>query len=158
MFTRPSSFLAVLLAVSTPALAFYPYHLETLLENSKDARVRNAPRAENAKDITRGSINLPLRRTPVKRQTPQYTIISALEPTQTGSAGIDTVPGDFIYIVDMKYGSSNKEFHMLVDTAASNTWVMSSSCTTEICKAHNTLGQSDSPSLEVYELLLEPPR
>lgn len=40
---------------------------------------------------------------------------------------------------------------MLVDSAASNTWVMGSNCTTDACKEHNTFGKGDSTSLIISD-------
>lgn len=153
MSARPFTLLAALLAATNPVAAFWPYHLQTLLEDLKSVRARDGSHAENAGDARPAAFNLPLRRTQLKRQTRSYTIIPAVEPSQEGSAGVDTVPGDYTYMIDMKFGSSDKEFHMLVDTAASNTWVMSSDCTTDVCASHNTLADSDSTSLEVSRLL-----
>lgn len=41
--------------------------------------------------------------------------------------------------------------HLLVDTGASNTWVMASDCNSEACAAHNTFGKEHSASLNVSQ-------
>ena len=51
----------------------------------------------------------------------------------------------------MKFGSSGKELHLLIDTGAANTWVMSSNCTAAACGLHNTFGASDSTTLAVTD-------
>jgi hypothetical protein len=61
--------------------------------------------------------------------------------------GIHQDGNDHSYFCSFKVGTSDKEFHLLLDSAASNTWLMSSDCTTNACTLHNTLGSRDSSSL-----------
>lgn len=77
--------------------------------------------------------------------------MSAITPTKSDSVGIDQDGADFTYFSSMTFGSSNVQFHMLMDTAASNTWVMSSDCTTDVCKKHNLLGKDVSSSLVINQ-------
>ncbi|KAF2833395.1 acid protease [Ophiobolus disseminans] len=51
-------------------------------------------------------------------------------------------------MVAVTIGDSKEEYQMLLDSAASNTWVMSQGCTTEACKTHTTFGKDDSSSLK----------
>ncbi|KAF2809661.1 acid protease, partial [Mytilinidion resinicola] len=54
-------------------------------------------------------------------------------------------------MVAVTFGTSSEEYHLLVDAASSNTWVMSSECETDACKTHSTFGKEDSTSLTVSD-------
>ena len=75
--------------------------------------------------------------------------MTASPPTQTNSESIHNDGTDFSYFASIDFGSSAKTMYMLVDTGAANTWIMGSDCKTQVCAEHNTLGSSDSTSLEV---------
>ncbi len=76
-----------------------------------------------------------------------YPYVKGKPPAFPNSASLDQDGSDFSYFTTVKVGSGGKEFHMLVDTGASESWVMSAKCTTRICSMHNTLGPADSSSL-----------
>ena len=80
---------------------------------------------------------------------PTYTfdIVPAVRPTQANSLPIDSDGTDFSYFSTVKVGSTGKELHMLIDTGAPETWVMSANCTTRGCGVHNTFGKADSSTL-----------
>ncbi|KAL8674248.1 MAG: hypothetical protein Q9168_001315 [Polycauliona sp. 1 TL-2023] len=80
-----------------------------------------------------------------------YDFVTASPPTQTNSAGVHDDGTDFSYFTSVEFGSSGKMMNLLVDTGASNTWVMASDCKSEICAAHNTFGKEYSASLEVSQ-------
>ncbi|KAF2142517.1 uncharacterized protein K452DRAFT_226932 [Aplosporella prunicola CBS 121167] len=137
----------VLLAALPYAAAFYPY-----LAGLDDAV---APVKATANDIIARkppgdslSIRVPLNRVPVRRNN-EYKIITANTPTQSGSVGVDQDGTDFSYFSTFRFGTSNVEYHLLLDSGAANTWVMGSDCTTEACSKHNSLGDSDSDTLEI---------
>jgi hypothetical protein len=54
-------------------------------------------------------------------------------------------------MVAVTFGDSSDEYHMLLDSAASNTWVMGQDCSSEACKTHATFGKGDSSTLETDE-------
>jgi hypothetical protein len=56
-------------------------------------------------------------------------------------------------MVAVTIGDSKEEYHLLLDSAASNTWVMGQDCKSEACGIHNTFGEADSSSLKVGALL-----
>ena len=56
---------------------------------------------------------------------------------------------DFTYFSTMKFGSSEKELYMLIDSGSANTWVMGSNCSSNACKLHTTFGNSDSTTLQI---------
>lgn len=62
---------------------------------------------------------------------------------------IDQDGGDLSYMVAVTFGDSKEEYHLLLDSAASNTWVMGSDCKTDACGTHTTFGKEDSSSLKV---------
>jgi hypothetical protein len=153
----PFGITATGLSLVTQVTAFYPYVPSWWKQDHDDHG--NAPRHEMVSGAS-NSMTLPLLRTPSKR-TNNYQIDAAETPTQPNSVGIDQDGSDFTYMVKMKFGTSDEDYHMLMDTAASNTWVMSSDCTSDVCNAHNTLGKGDSSSLQVSGLsslcTMEPP-
>ena len=71
------------------------------------------------------------------------------DPTQKNSVAIDQDGDDKSYMVAVTIGDSKEEYHLLLDSAASNTWVMSEECKADACGTHNTFGTSDSSSLKV---------
>jgi hypothetical protein len=52
-------------------------------------------------------------------------------------------------MVAVTFGDSKEEYHMLLDSAASNTWVMGQDCSSESCKTHATFGKGYSSTLKV---------
>ncbi|KAI1825681.1 aspartic peptidase domain-containing protein [Xylaria intraflava] len=73
-----------------------------------------------------------------------YVVVKAQDPTAQHSAGIDQDGADYSYFAEVKLGSKGKQLYMLLDTGASTTWVMGSSCTSKSCLIHNTFGPNDS--------------
>lgn len=124
--------------------AFYPYHQPS--PSSLDARTpHNQPRNHDSK-----SLRLPLQKLPTKsKRTNTFSIVSASIPHQTDSLAVDQDGGDLSYISTFTVGSSQTPYHLLLDSAASNTWIMSRSCVSQTCEVHNTLDSSDSTSLKI---------
>jgi hypothetical protein len=125
---------------------FYPYH-QPITEDERSSTPSPRPdqhprRGEN------GSIRLLLRRILTKRKN-SFNVIPASNPTQSNSLGIDQDGTDFSYFCAFQFGTSSQGYYLLLDSAASNTWVMSSDCSTNACSVHNTFGPSDSSSLKV---------
>ncbi|KAI0872458.1 aspartic peptidase domain-containing protein [Hypoxylon argillaceum] len=73
-----------------------------------------------------------------------YKIVKAQESTFKNSAGIDQDGADYSYFAEVQLGSEGKKLYMLLDTGASTTWVMGSTCTSKSCLMHNTFGPDDS--------------
>ncbi|KAI0453174.1 aspartic peptidase domain-containing protein [Xylaria acuta] len=73
-----------------------------------------------------------------------YKIVKADESTFKNSAGIDQDGTDYSYFAEVELGSEGKQLYMLLDTGASTTWVMGSTCTSKSCLMHNTFGPDDS--------------
>ncbi|KAI0806461.1 aspartic peptidase domain-containing protein [Xylaria sp. FL0064] len=80
----------------------------------------------------------------IAERTVGYTIVKAQMPTFKNSAGIDQDGTDYSYFAEVKLGSEGKQLYMLLDTGASTTWVMGSTCTSKSCITHNTFGPDDS--------------
>ncbi|KAF2642404.1 acid protease [Massarina eburnea CBS 473.64] len=51
-------------------------------------------------------------------------------------------------MVAVTIGDSTEEYKLLLDSAASNTWVMGEGCSTEACGKHNTFGKGDSKTIK----------
>ncbi|KAI1132155.1 aspartic peptidase domain-containing protein [Nemania abortiva] len=73
-----------------------------------------------------------------------YKIVKAQDSTFKNSAGIDQDGADYSYFAEVELGSEGKQLYMLLDTGASTTWVMGSTCTSKSCLMHNTFGPDDS--------------
>jgi hypothetical protein len=71
-------------------------------------------------------------------------IATAVTPTQTNSAALDQDGTDFSYFAEVKFGSNATPLYMLMDTGASATWVMATSCKSPACLVHNTYGPTNS--------------
>lgn len=93
-------------------------------------------------------LRMPIRRTLVKRDN-RFNVISATPPSQTDSTGVHQDGSDFSYFSNFRFGTSEEDYNMLIDSGASNTWVMSSECSTEACGAHDLFGSEESTSLTV---------
>jgi hypothetical protein len=78
-----------------------------------------------------------------------YNIVNSNDPKQANSVAIDQDGGDLSYMVAVTIGDSKEEYHLLMDSAASNTWVMGQDCLSDACKTHTTFGKGDSSSLKV---------
>ncbi|KAI9827016.1 MAG: hypothetical protein M1826_006495 [Phylliscum demangeonii] len=80
-----------------------------------------------------------------------YTVVSAVPPTAPTSLAIDQDGADFSYFSTVKLGASPKDYHLLIDTGAANTWVMGYNCTASACAVHNTFGPDDSPTVAISD-------
>ncbi|KAI0426312.1 aspartic peptidase domain-containing protein [Xylaria sp. FL1042] len=80
----------------------------------------------------------------IAERIPGYQIVKAQDPTFKNSAGIDQDGTDYSYFAEVELGSEGKQLYMLLDTGASTTWVMGSTCTSKSCLMHNTFGPDDS--------------
>ena len=83
------------------------------------------------------------------RQSNTYDIVDSKAPSQDKSVAIDQDGKDLSYMVSVTFGDSKEEYHMLLDSAASNTWVMGQDCKSQACKTHSLFGQGDSSTLKV---------
>jgi hypothetical protein len=134
--------------------AFYPYQYG---DSSPVSNARRTPSLPASNANTR-SITLPLRRvssfTNLRARQNTYNIVNSKDPKQANSVAIDQDGGDLSYMVAVTIGDSKEEYHLLMDSAASNTWVMGQDCTSAACKTHTTFGKGDSSSLKVcYPLI-----
>ncbi|KAI0445568.1 aspartic peptidase domain-containing protein [Xylaria telfairii] len=80
----------------------------------------------------------------ISDRAPGYQIVKADGSTFKNSAGIDQDGTDYSYFAEVELGSEGKQLYMLLDTGASTTWVMGSTCTSKSCLMHNTFGPDDS--------------
>jgi hypothetical protein len=143
--------LALCATLLPTASAFYPYQYgdDSTTSNSR----RTIPSSPIADSNSR-SLTLPIRRIPasanLRTRQNNYNIVNSNDPKQANSVAIDQDGGDLSYMVAVTIGDSKEEYHLLLDSAASNTWVMGQDCSTEACKTHNTFGKGDSSSLKVH--------
>lgn len=146
MYISLPRWLALSAALLQTATAFYPYHYGDTDSSSNSRRAMPLAPNANARSIT-----LPLRRVSTALRTRQnaYSIIDSNDPKQANSVAIDQDGQDLSYMVAVIIGDSKEEYHLLLDSAASNTWVMAQDCTSEACKTHTTFGKGDSSTLKV---------
>jgi hypothetical protein len=154
MHTSLPTWLALSTAAILPtATAFYPYHYtsgKTSSASTHSHRTSQSPPSPHAG--TTRSITLPLRRIRTPSLRPRqnvYNIVNSNNSSQENSVAIDQDGRDLSYMVAVTFGDSTDEYHMLLDSAASNTWVMSEECSSEACKTHATFGKGDSSTLKV---------
>jgi hypothetical protein len=144
MHTSLPAWLALSSAILPTVTAFYPYHY-----GPDSTRSRRTPKPSSNTNVP--SLTLPLRRVPTGLRTRQnaYDILNSNDPRQDNSVAIDQDGADLSYMVAVTFGDSKEEYHMLLDSAASNTWVMGQDCTSAACKTHSTFGKGDSSTLKV---------
>jgi hypothetical protein len=142
--------LALSVALLPTVTAFYPYQYgdDSTTSNSR----RTLPSSPIA-DSNPRSVILSIRRIPTSSSLytrgNNYNIVNSNDPKQANSVAVDQDGGDLSYMVAVTIGDSKEEYHLLLDSAASNTWVMGQDCSSEACKTHNTFGNGDSSSLKV---------
>lgn len=91
----------------------------------------------------------------LKREN-EFDINSAVTPSQSNSVGINYDKAGDLYFSVAKFGTGDEEYQLLIDTGATESWVMSSSCEAEACSLHTTLGPEDSSTLKVCRTTRSP--
>jgi hypothetical protein len=137
----------VLPAALLPTVAaFYPYGYADDSSSSSAAR-----RIIPSPNIQSKTISFPLRRarTPLRSRQSVFNIVHSKDPSEKNSVAIDQDGKDISYVVSVTFGDSKEEYNLLLDSAASNTWVMAQDCDSEACAMHNTFGKGDSSTLKV---------
>ncbi|XP_014558721.1 hypothetical protein COCVIDRAFT_93807 [Bipolaris victoriae FI3] len=150
MHTALPTWLALSAAIIPSATAFYPYHYDGSSTSSSPS-LRSPRLSRSSKETTARGVTLPLRRIATSlhsRQSNVYNIVNSKDPSQEKSVAIDQDGKDLSYMVAVTFGDSKEEYHMLLDSAASNTWVMSQDCKSEACKTHTLFGKGDSSTLK----------
>jgi hypothetical protein len=140
---------AALAVAALPVVnAFYPYSPEN--GNGANGNVKRGQTAgsQPSAPYNGRSITLPIRRVPSRRDN-IYNILKSNDPKQKNSVAIDQDGNDLSYMVAVTFGDSKEEYHLLLDSAASNTWVMAQDCQTAACGTHTLFGEGDSSTLEV---------
>jgi hypothetical protein len=146
MLISLSAWLALPAALLPTVTAFYPYEYSDNSGSSSAAR-RTAP-SSNTQPKT---ISFPLRRAraPLLPRDNLYNIVHSKDPAQKNSVAIDQDGRDISYLVAVTFGDSKEEYNLLLDSAASNTWVMAQDCVSDACTTHATFGKGDSSTLKV---------
>ena len=77
----------------------------------------------------------------------QYSVTNAQQVSASDSAGLSIEANDVGYFVNVKIGTSNTQYKMLVDTGSSDTWITGMNCK---CggSSRNKFGKSSSNSLQ----------
>jgi hypothetical protein len=146
MHITPGAWIAACLSIRT-ATAFYPY--EWTDGDDSTGKVRRTLRGSREPSTEqRRSITLPLRRVQRPRDN-IYNILNSNDPKQENSVAIDQDGNDLSYMVAVTVGDSKEEYHLLLDSAASNTWIMGEDCKTDACGTHALFGKGDSSTLQV---------
>jgi hypothetical protein len=146
----PNSIVACLLSLLALVSAFYPEDPAWGAPGGRRAAHRRDSEAVQSRGAeTEQSLTLPLRRVRIQQRDSIYKIVPSKPPKQENSVSVNQDGSDNSYMVSVALGSSSKPFDLLLDSAASNTWVMGSNCKTEACSVHNTFGPEDSKTLIV---------
>jgi hypothetical protein len=75
-----------------------------------------------------------------------YSVSKPATPDAPNSAGIYQYGPDYSYFIRVQVGEAQQPFYMLLDTGASNTWIMGSDCKSDACHLHDTFDPSSSKS------------
>ncbi|OAX80870.1 hypothetical protein ACJ72_04789 [Emergomyces africanus] len=86
----------------------------------------------------------------VRRQN-SFNVFHADSTSLPHSLPISSDGFDYSYFSVINFGSKRQPMWMLIDTGASKTWLISSNCTLEPCKMHNSFGSEDSDSLTITD-------
>ncbi|OJD10915.1 hypothetical protein AJ78_08196 [Emergomyces pasteurianus Ep9510] len=120
---------------------FYSYSPSTIIGKGSPQR-----------DV-KGSVKLDIIKVPGKaRRQNSFNVFHADPTTVPHSLPISSDGFDYSYFSVIHFGSKRQPMWMLIDTGASNTWLISSNCTLEPCKMHNTFGSEDSDSLSMTDI------
>lgn len=133
---------------SSKRSAFYPFHLPEPEKKEEETTTPSPHALQHPRRTDNASFRVRLRRVLTRRKN-NFNVIPAVNPQQSNSLGIYQDGTDLSYFCAFRIGTSQEDYYFLLDSAASNTWVMSSDCTTNACSVHNTFGPSDSSSLKV---------
>ena len=148
MHISQTAWLVLPAALLPTVAAFYPYGY------ADDSSPGSAARRTNPSSNTQSkTISVPIRRarTPLRSRQSVFNIVHSKDPSEKNSVAIDQDGRDISYVVAVTFGDSKEEYNLLLDSAASNTWVMAQDCESEACKMHNTFGKGDSSTLEVRD-------
>jgi hypothetical protein len=91
----------------------------------------------------------------VGRRENNYRIVLSEKPSEPYSAAVDQDGTDFSYLAVVQLGSKQKSLYLLLDTGASSSWVMGSTCKSDACPSHNSFGPSDSTTYNVTTSVLD---
>ena len=136
--------LSAILALSQQATAFFPFQRQSSIGHKLSYSKKHFNK-ERLVEVAGAQL--------FAKQQNNYDIVIASNPSQTNSAGVSSDAAGELYFVAVKIGTSEKVYHLLIDTGATHSWLMGSSCESEACSLHNTLGPDDSSSLTVSWLM-----
>ncbi|KAF2461625.1 aspartic peptidase domain-containing protein [Lineolata rhizophorae] len=146
---------ACLASLSRSALAFYPFVPGSDPSDPDVSRsVRRLADAES-RHGNKNVLHLPIERVrraaaaAVGKRDNEFPIVESDPPSFDDSVAIHQDSTDFSYFTRARFGTSDEDFLLLLDTGASNTWVMGGGCDDAACGLHNTLGRDESSSLEL---------
>ncbi|PWW76545.1 acid protease [Tuber magnatum] len=74
-------------------------------------------------------------------------LIPAATPRTQDSMGVGQDGNDLSYFSEVRFGSNNKPFILVIDTGSSDTWIPSDTCRSRACRVHATYGSRDSNTL-----------
>ncbi|KAL9115399.1 MAG: hypothetical protein Q9227_000720 [Pyrenula ochraceoflavens] len=143
-----ASLLLATFLYSLSVVAFYPYSIKKSTSGKDERHKRFYPLSPDIWDGSTDAPTLVIEKKPISKsiRDNKYIILKSDPPTVPSSLAVDQDGSDFSFVVTLLFGSSKTPLYMLLDTGASNTWLMSSDCTTSACNSHNTFGASDSKS------------
>ena len=144
---HPLLYLLATLALADHAVAFVPYKHAV----RSGSGLHSFDRRSTGAIKKSGQLRLIERKTHPKREN-NFDINIANTPSQPNSIGINYDEAGDLYFSVAKFGTSDEVYQLLVDTGATESWVMGSSCEAEVCSLHTTLGPEDSTTLKVRHI------
>nr|KMM73483.1 cathepsin E [Coccidioides posadasii RMSCC 3488] len=143
--------------LSTGVSAFYPIKLPKWdapgLPNSGRRRFypvvpfTRMPLQDEKKPLTLDLVKVPRK---VRREN-KYSAIMGSDPRMENSVAVNQDGQDYSYFSVARFGSGGQEMWLLLDSGASESWVMGSNCTAAACLQHNRFGIEHSKTLSVTD-------
>ncbi|KAJ9607506.1 hypothetical protein H2200_007584 [Cladophialophora chaetospira] len=124
--------------------AFYPYQPD---DGGNDNSKRFIPLdIEPKPQDNTGVVTLDIKKLVTRSNI--FPVVNSTAPNAPNAMAINQDGNDYTYFSTMKFGSSQQEMYMLIDSGSANTWVMGSNCKSNACQTHNLFGSEESSTLK----------
>ena len=151
LIMHPLLYLLATLVLADHAIAFVPYK-HPVDAGSAGSGLRSLNRRSTSAIKRSGQFRSTERKKHLKREN-EFDINMAITSSHPNSVGINYDEAGDLYFSTAKFGTSDEEYQLLIDTGATESWVMGSSCKVEACSLHTTLGPEDSTTHKVCHIM-----
>ncbi|KAF8418591.1 aspartic peptidase domain-containing protein [Tirmania nivea] len=114
-------------------------------------RKRGVPGPDIDRELAIRNVVSSLEKRDLKKRANNFEILKSNTLPTDDSMAVHQDGGDFAYFSEVGFGPNNKTFLLVIDTGSSDTWVPSSSCTTQACRQHESYGPDDSNTLIIED-------